>query len=69
MVRIQKSITEKGLKSRMLLQAHDELIFDMEPSEEAHLIELVRKAMIGALELPCPIEVEIGIGKNWLEAH
>jgi DNA polymerase-1 len=35
MVRIQKSIVEKGLKSRMLLQVHDELIFDMEPSEEA----------------------------------
>ena len=69
MVRIQKSITEKGLKSRMLLQVHDELIFDMEPNEEADLIELIKKAMIGALELPCPIEIDIGIGENWLEAH
>ena len=69
MVRIQKSITEKGLKSRMLLQVHDELIFDMEPSEEAELHKLVSEGMIGALELPCPIEIEIGLGENWLEAH
>ena len=69
MVRIQNSIMEKGLKSRMLLQVHDELIFDMEPSEEAQLHELVNEGMIGALELPCPIEIEIGMGKNWLEAH
>jgi DNA polymerase-1 len=69
MVRIQKSIVEKGLKSRMLLQVHDELIFDMEPSEEAKLHELVSQCMIGALGLPCPIEIEIGIGENWLEAH
>ena len=69
MVRIQNSIIEKGLKSRMLLQVHDELIFDMEPSEEAPLHELVSEGMIGALELPCPIEIEIGLGENWLEAH
>ena len=69
MVRIQNSIIEKGLKSRMLLQVHDELIFDMDPSEEAQLQELVSEGMIGALELPCPIEIEIGLGENWLEAH
>ena len=69
MVSIQKSIVKKGLKSRMLLQVHDELIFDMEPSEEAELHELVSQGMVGALELPCPIEIEIGTGENWLEAH
>ena len=53
----------------MLLQVHDELVHDMEPNEEADLIELIKKAMIGALELPCPIEIDIGIGENWLEAH
>jgi DNA polymerase I-like protein with 3'-5' exonuclease and polymerase domains len=41
----------------------------MEPSEEAQLRELVTKGMVGALELPCPIEIEIGLGENWLEAH
>ncbi|MFO8027603.1 MAG: DNA polymerase I [Opitutales bacterium] len=69
MVRIQNSMTEAGLKSRMLLQVHDELVFDMEPSEEARLRELVTEGMVGALELACPIEIEIGIGDNWLEAH
>jgi len=69
MVRIQKSMREANLQSRMLLQVHDELVFDLEPSEEATLRELVTDGMIGALELDCPIEIEIGIGDNWLEAH
>ncbi len=69
MVRIQKSITEAGLKSRMLLQVHDELVFDMHPDEEEQLREIATKDMIGALELPCPIEIEIGLGDDWLEAH
>jgi len=69
MVRIQNSIIEKGLKSRMLLQVHDELVFDLAPEEEAELRELVSAGMVGALELPCPIEIEIGLGDNWLEAH
>ena len=53
----------------MLLQVHDELVFDMEPSEEAQLRALVTEGMVGALELACPIEIEIGLGDNWLEAH
>ena len=69
MVRIQKSMTEAKLQSRMLLQVHDELIFDMEPGEESQLRELVTEGMVGALELPCPIKIEIGLGDNWLEAH
>jgi len=69
MVRIQKSMNEANLQSRMLLQVHDELVFDLEPSEETTLRELVTDGMIGALELDCPIEIEIGIGDNWLEAH
>lgn len=69
MVRIQKSITAAGLQSRMLLQVHDELIFDMEPSEEAQLRQIVSEGMQQALDLACPIEIEIGLGDNWLEAH
>ncbi len=69
MVRIQKSMTEQGLRSRMLLQVHDVLVFDLHPEEEAALRELVTEGMIKALELDCPIEIEIGIGENWLEAH
>lgn len=69
MIRIQDLISERGLQSRMLLQVHDELVFDMHPDEELQLRELVAEAMVGALELACPIEIEIGIGDNWLEAH
>lgn len=69
MVRIQNAMTKAGLKSRMLLQVHDELVFDLAPEEEAQLREIVTKGMVGALKLDCPIEIEIGIGDNWLEAH
>ncbi len=70
MVRIQNTITKKELSSRMLLQVHDELIFDMDPSEEAILRTIITKGMQGALEaLECPIEIDIGIGDNWLQAH
>lgn len=69
MVRVDASIREQGLKSRMLLQVHDELVFDLHPEEEAVLRELVTDGMVGALKLDCPIEVEIGLGANWLEAH
>lgn len=69
MVRIHNSITEKRLNSRMLLQVHDELIFDMDPSEEATLRTLVTDGMQHALSLECPIEIDIGTGDNWLEAH
>jgi len=69
MVRIQKSITEKKLQSRMLLQVHDELVFELAPPEEDTLRELVTDGMARALELDCPIEIEIGVGDNWLEAH
>ncbi|TVP79791.1 MAG: DNA polymerase I [Puniceicoccaceae bacterium] len=69
MVRIDQAIQEQSLHSRMLLQVHDELIFDLHPAEEAPLRQLVTEAMVGALELDCPIEVEIGLGQNWLEAH
>ncbi len=69
MVRIQQAITEQGLNSRMLLQVHDELIFDMDPAEEIQLRALVSEGMEDALKLACPIEIEIGAGNNWLEAH
>ncbi len=69
MVRIQKSMTDKKLQSRMLLQVHDELVFDLKPSEETAVRELVTNDMKNALNLGCPIEIEIGIGDNWLAAH
>lgn len=69
MTRIHHAILREGLQSRMLLQVHDELIFDLAPGEEPALRALVTKGMQEALKLACPIEIEIGTGLNWLEAH
>ena len=69
MVKIQNSLDEQKLNTRMLLQVHDELVFDVDPSEETMVRELVSDGMKTALVLKCPIEIEIGIGDNWLEAH
>ena len=69
MVRIQKSLTRQKLQTRMLLQVHDELVFDLAPDEEPVVRELLDDNMKNALNLKCPIEIDIGIGDNWLEAH
>ncbi|MGC6425094.1 MAG: DNA polymerase I [Lentimonas sp.] len=69
MVRIQNSLTEQKLNTRMLLQVHDELVFDLDPSEESVVRELITEGMQNALPLDAPIEIEIGIGDNWLQAH
>lgn len=69
MIRIQKELEEQALQSRLLLQVHDELVFDLAPGEEATLREIVTQGMTEALSLDCPIEIDIGLGQNWLEAH
>ena len=69
MKNIHASIEEKNLRTRMLLQVHDELVFDLYKPEEAKVRELVADKMKNALPLGVPIVVEIGVGKNWLEAH
>ena len=69
MVNVQTALTEQGLNTRMLLQVHDELIFDLDPSEETAVRALVTDGMKKALDLNCPIEIDIGLGDNWLEAH
>ena len=58
------------LQSRLLLQVHDELIFEIYPGEEEKLGELVREAMQNAVELSLPLSVNVGIGASWdLAAH
>ena len=69
MVNVQNALVEQGLNTRMLLQVHDELIFDLDPSEEVAVRALVTEGMKKALDLKCPIEIDIGLGGNWLEAH
>lgn len=69
MIDIHRFLKEENLQSKMLLQVHDELIFDMHISEEKYLKERVNSLMINAIPLSVKIETGIGIGKNWLEAH
>ena len=69
MIDVANQITQHGLKSKMLLQIHDELIFDVEPSEEETLRSIVERSMSDASKLDVPLVVDIGVGRNWLSAH
>ncbi len=69
MINIHNAIKERGLRSRMILQVHDELIFDVHKPEIDELKSLVIKEMQEAVKLDVPLLVEAGIGNNWLEAH
>lgn len=68
MLNVDTLIKENKLKSQLLLQVHDELIFDVAPGEVDVLSELVRKGMGSAFELKAPLDVSIGIGSSWNEA-
>jgi DNA polymerase-1 len=69
MIKIDTAFREKKLQSAMVLQVHDELVFEVQEKELAVIKELVAENMRNALPLNVPIEVEIGAGVNWLEAH
>ena len=69
MIRVDKRIEEAGLKSRMVLQIHDELMFDALPEEVPQLKKIVVEVMENVLKLSVPLTVECSDGKNWLEAH
>ena len=71
MIRIDTLLRENSYKTKMLLQVHDELVFDLALSEQDELVPKILHAMITALPLPnsVPIEVSHGIGPNWLAAH
>ena len=65
---IQQQITARGMKSRMLLQVHDELVFEVARGELESLRELVTMKMESVVELSVPLEIQIGIGRSWEEA-
>jgi DNA polymerase-1 len=69
MINIHNHFEKKKLKSRMILQVHDELVFDVYKPELDSLRPVVEKLMREAIPLRVPVEVETGTGKNWLEAH
>jgi DNA polymerase-1 len=68
MVRIHDAIRSKGLAARMLLQVHDELIFEAPPEEVEIMTALVKEHMEQVVELRVPLVVNIGVGPNWLDA-
>lgn len=68
MIRIHAALERSGMEARMLLQVHDELVFECPPQEESHLRTLVEWEMTTALKLDVPLVVDIGSGVNWLEA-
>lgn len=67
MIRIHRALAAEGMASRMLLQVHDELVFECPPEELEALSSLVRREMEGAATLDVPLVVEIGVGDNWLD--
>jgi DNA polymerase-1 len=67
MVRLAAALAESGMRARMLLQIHDELLLEAPVDELPRLREIVRDSMENAIPLAVPIKVDIGVGDNWLE--
>ena len=69
MVKVDKALKAENLRAKMVLQIHDELVFDVPLGEAEKVKEIVTREMTTALDFGVPLEVGIGIGDNWLEAH
>ncbi len=69
MLRTHAELARRGLRARMLLQVHDELVLDVPDDELAEVRILLRECMAGAADLTVPLEVTMGSGSNWLDAH
>jgi DNA polymerase-1 len=69
MIAVDREILEGKLRSRMILQVHDELVFDVAPGESATVKSIARRCMEGALALRVPLKVDVGEGRTWLDAH
>ena len=69
MINIGKRLRKESVKAQMILQVHDELLFELPESEADGLRRIVKEEMEGALRLSVPLKVEMGHGKNWAEAH
>ena len=68
MVDISKMMKEKNVKSKMILQVHDELIFDVTQDEVETMKEIINQGMVNVIKLKVPLIAECKVGTNWLEA-
>jgi DNA polymerase I len=68
MVRCRDQLRAAGLETRLVLQIHDELLFEGPEAEVEQASGIVRREMAGAFEMDPPLEVDVGAGRNWLEA-
>ncbi|HET9486030.1 MAG TPA: DNA polymerase I [Chryseosolibacter sp.] len=69
MVNIHNWLVKEKLQTRMTMQVHDELVFDVHKNEVDRVKENIMRLMCGAVQLEVPMEVEVGVGENWLDAH
>ena len=69
MVRVDRALKAAGLKAKMVLQIHDELLFDVPRGEVEQVKEIAKREMEAAMDVGVPLEVSVGVGENWLEAH
>ena len=69
MIEMHRSIQEEKVEAKLILQVHDELILDTPKQEIDDVIKLITSSMMGAADLDVPLEIDIGIGDNWDQAH
>ena len=69
MINIHRKLTEENWKSKMLLQVHDELVFDVHNDELEKIQPMIKHEMENAFMMSVPLDVEIGLGTDWLAAH
>ena len=69
MINIKKEFDDRGFRSKMVMQVHDELVFDVHESELELVKPVIREKMEGAVKMIVPLEVDMNFGDNWLQAH
>ena len=69
MINLQNLLEKRHSRARMIMQVHDELVFEVPEAEKDDIVALVKREMEGVVKLRVPLKVEIAAGKNWDEAH
>ena len=69
MLNIDRQLQEQGLKSKLILQLHDELIIEAPDAEKDMIVDLMKDEMSGVMQLKVPLEIDIDYGNNWDDAH